>query len=148
MTGKFPLKIIKQDNKFRAATSFQEIQKRAKHIRQDLTYIESDYEILMTAIQKTLELAEKENSKRIDARFYWLIGDYILSFLSRVDSLGYYLLEQNTTIGKHLGVSKTTIYRILVLRRKIEAPVFIDPDVPWTKYIRKTSRPGNLPSVS
>ncbi|MCM8789361.1 MAG: hypothetical protein NC907_06200 [Candidatus Omnitrophica bacterium] len=134
---KLPLKIIKKDSKYKAITSIQELQSGVKNVRKNLTYIEDDYEILITTIRRILELLSKEKSGRIDARFYWLIGDYIISFLNRIDSLGYYIPEQNATIGKCTGVSETTIYRIVSLRKKIGNLSFIDPDIPWTKYLGK-----------
>jgi hypothetical protein len=134
MNVKFPIKIIIQDNKFRATTTLEQLNTRAKTISYDLNYIEIDYDSMVKTIQY---LFSQTHGKKINLRIYWLIGEHIDSFLNRLDRIGYYLVAQDLTIGKSLGISKSTIYRIRALRKKFENPVDIDPKMLWSDYLKK-----------
>ncbi len=131
MKDRFPLKILEQDNQFKATTSISQLQDKSRNIRQDLSYVELDYATLIKSLR---DIFHSKKSKKTDPRLYWLIGDYIFTFLRRIDQLGYYLVRHNQTLAKSMGISESSVKKILSFRRRCLNISLIDPAIPWAKY--------------
>lgn len=135
MKDKFPIKILisnHQKGRFKVTTSIDNISKSNINIRQELAYLESDYSVLMKTIQDTIALSSK--GKKTDPRLYWLIGEYINRFLERIDDMGYYLIKQNSTIARDIGVSESSIKKIVSFRNRFSKLSMVNPTIPWVKY--------------
>ncbi len=134
MKDRFPLRILEQDGRYKATTSVIELQSKSRRIRQDMGYIEFDYTVMVKAIRNIWKEARHRKGKKADPRTYWLVGEYMYLFLDRIDSLGYYLVNQNETLGKSIGFSETSVRRIIAFRRRFPDIVRVDPGVPWAEY--------------
>lgn len=135
MKDKFPIKILisnHQKGRFKVTTSIDNISKSNINIRQELAYLESDYSVLMKTIQDTIAFSSK--GKKTDPRLYWLIGEYINRFLERIDDMGYYLIKQNSTIARDIGVSESSIKKIVSFRNRFSKLSMVNPTIPWVKY--------------
>lgn len=132
MREKFPLRIIDQSNQFKAATSISKLKEKSGNIRQELSYLESDYTILIKTLRETM--SRYFGSKRLDPRFYWLVGDYVINFVKRIEDLGYYLLQQNQTLAKSMGISQSSLKKILSFRKRFPKISLVKPGIPWAKY--------------
>jgi len=131
MKEKFPIKIIlgkEQNRRFIAATSIDKFNGRTKNIRQELSYFELDYTIL------TKTICDLISSKSKDPRLYWLAGDSILNFLNRTDELGFYLERQNHTLARDIGISESSIKKIVSFRRRFPKLSTVNPSISWAKY--------------
>ncbi len=129
---KLPLIIVRQSDKLKATTSVDTLYDDRKKIRHDLDFIERDYTLLTKTI-KEIHSSSKLR-KKSDPRDYWLIGEYIISFLQRLDSLGFYLNKQNATIARDTSTSESSIEKILSFRRRFPSISSIDPAIPWSHY--------------
>ncbi len=133
MKSKFPVKIVKQNNQFRATTSISQLKEKTCNIRQDLSYIAIDYSVLISTIQVFLGLLNNSKCKK-NPRIFWVIGDYIIAFLKRMDQLGYYLVQQNTTLGKSIGISESSVEKVISFYKRFSNIKLIDPSISWAKY--------------
>mgnify|MGYP001087817623 CR=1 FL=1 len=132
MKEKYPLKIIRTENNiFKAATSINKFNDNTKNIRQELSFVEIDYTVTIESVHRLLGFSSK---KRVDTHLYWLIGNAILQFFERLSELGFYLIQQNQTIARDIGISKSSISRILSFRKRFPKVSMIDPTIPWAKY--------------
>ena len=133
---KFPLKIIKDKltGRYKAATSMGKLNDETKNIRQELSFIETDYMILLGDIRGLLSEAAMRSKKKADPRLYWLIGENIIRFIERLDDLGFYLLKQNITFAADIGISQSSITKIISFRKKISKISTLDPNISWSKY--------------
>jgi hypothetical protein len=136
MNEKFPLKIIKDkiNNKYKAATSFDKINDGTKNIKEELRYIESDYAILISNICQLFYRISMEPKKKTDPRLYWLIGDNLIRFIERIGDLGFYLLKQNKTFAADIGISESSVSRIILFRKRFLKISAIDANISWSKY--------------
>ena len=133
---KFPLKIVKDklNNRHKAATSIDKLNDETKNIQQELSFIETDYTILLSNILGLLSEAAMRSKKKADPRLYWLIGENIIRFIERLDDLGFYLLGQNKTFAAYIGISESSIGRIISFRKKFSKISSLDPKISWSKY--------------
>lgn len=133
MTGpKLPLIIVRHSGKLKATTSVDTLYNERKNIRHELDFIEKDYNLL-TKILKDIYSFTKLH-KKPDPRYFWLIGENIISFLRRLDSMGYYLVKQNATIARDISISESSLKKILSFRKRFLSVSSIDSTIPWSKY--------------
>ena len=133
---KFPLKIIKDKTtgRCKAATSIDKLNDETKNIRQELGFIETDYNVLLSCVKGLLSEAAMRTKKKTDPRLYWLIGENILRFIERLDDLGFYIVKQNKTFAADIGISQSSITKIISFRKKISKLSMLDPNISWSKY--------------
>jgi hypothetical protein len=132
MKEKSPIKIvISKENRFKATTSLDKIGDNSKNIRQELSYVEMDYTILMDTIHRFLAISSK---KKVDPRLFWLIGENIIRFFERLDEIGFYLMQQNRTLARDIGISESSTKKILSFRKRFSRISFINPAIHWAKY--------------
>ena len=62
------------------------------------------------------------------------MGDIIVRFLERIDDIGFYLLNQNRTLSRDIGVSETSIKKIVAFRKRFKKLSKVNPAIPWAKY--------------
>jgi len=136
MKEKFPLKIIKDkiNNKYKAATLIDKIDDDTKNIQEELKFIESDYTILVRNICGLLSEAAIRPKKKADPRLYWLIGENITGFIERLDDLGFYLLKQNKTFARDMGISESSVGKIISFRKRFLKISMLDTKISWSKY--------------
>ncbi|HAA84971.1 MAG TPA: hypothetical protein DCE14_01290 [Kosmotogaceae bacterium] len=134
MKDKLPVRILEQNGRIKVTTSVSQLNSKSGSIRQDMGYIEFDYSVTVKIIEDILKGIKENKGKRVDPRFYWLIGDLVLVFLSRIDSLGYYMVDQNDTLGKSVGLSGSSIRRIIAFRRRFSDIALVDPGIAWSEY--------------
>lgn len=134
MRDKFPLRIISEQNKnrFRATTSIDKLKVKHGNIRQELAFLEVDYSSLMKTIQDIIAVSSQ--SRRIDPRLYWLVGDSISRFLERIDDMGFYFVQQNKTLARDIGLSESSIKKIVSFRRRFSKLSMVSPEIPWARY--------------
>ena len=133
---KFPLKIIKDKltGRYKAATSIDKLNDETKNIRRELSFIETDYTILLGDIRGLLSEATMRSKKKADPRLYWLIGENIIRFIERLDDLGFYLLKQNITFAADIGISESSIGKIISFRKRFSKISMLDQKISWSKY--------------
>ena len=131
MRDKFPLRIIydQQKKQITFATSIDKLYKKSVNIRQELAYLEKDYSVLINSIRD----AVSAKSKKEDPRLYWLMGDIIVRFLERIDDIGFYRLNQNRTLSRDIGVSETSIKKIMAFRKRFKKLSKVNPAIPRGK---------------
>jgi hypothetical protein len=134
MKDKFPLNIMneKQKNRFVAATSINNLYNKSPNIRQELAYLENDYSFLIKSIRDTM--SQSLQTKKSDPRLYWLVGDSIVRFLERIEDIGFYLLNQNKTLSRDIGISENSIKKIISFRKRFIKLSTVNPTIPWVKY--------------
>lgn len=135
MKRTFPLCIIadpREQRRFMATTSLERLQGGPTNVAAELAYIETDYSAVIEAMRRCL--ATSGTRKQADPRTYWLIGEYILGFLSRVDDMGFYLAKQNGTFARDIDVSETSVEKIIAFRRRCTKLSQVRPDIPWSRY--------------
>jgi len=129
---KFPVKIVKHGASFKVTTSVDSVYENRRNIRHELDYIEHDYFALIKVLH---ELHSRSKiTQKSDPRSFWLIGEYVISFLQRLDSLGFYLVKQNATIARDISMSESSIEKILSFRKRFPFISLIDPAIPWSQY--------------
>jgi hypothetical protein len=132
MKEKSPIKImVSKENRFKATTSLDKIGDNSKNIRQELSYVETDYTILIDTIHRFLAVSSK---KKADPRLFWLIGENIFRFFERLDEIGFYLMQQNRTLARDIGISESSTKKILSFRKRFSRISLINPAIHWTKY--------------
>lgn len=133
---KFPLKIIKDKltGRYKAATSIDKLNDETKNIRRELSFIETDYTILLGDIRGLLSEAAMRSKKKADPRLYWLIGENIIRFIERLNDLGFYLLKQNITFAADIGISESSIGKIISFRKRFSKISMLDQKISWSKY--------------
>ena len=133
---KFPLKIIKDKltGRYKAATSIDKLNDETKNIRRELSFIETDYTILLGDIRGLLSEAAMRSKKKADPRLYWLIGENIIRFIERLNDLGFYLLKQNITFAAEIGISESSIGKIISFRKRFSKISMLDQKISWSKY--------------
>ena len=133
---KYPLKIIRDKitGRCKTATSIDKLDDETKNIRQELSFIETDYTILLSNIRGLLSEASVRSKKKADPRLYWLIGEHILRYLERIDDLGFYIVKQNKTLAADAGMSESSIGKIISFRKRFSKISMLDPEISWSKY--------------
>lgn len=134
MKDRLPVRILEQNGRIKATTSVSQLKSKSGSIRQDMGYIEFDYSVTTKVVENIWKGIQEHKGKKVDPRVYWLAGDYMLVFLRRIDSLGYYLVDQNETLGKSIGFSETSVRRIIAFRRRFPDIARVDPAISWVKY--------------
>lgn len=130
MREKFPLQIVRTKEQFKAVTSLHIVFDKSRDIRRELDYIEQDYTILVKTIRDIIAL----QGKRRDPRLYWLVGDSILRFLNRLDDIGFYLMHQNDTLERDIGMEGSVIRRIIAFRKRFPRISMVNSTISWSKY--------------
>lgn len=132
MKERSPIKIvISKENRFKATTSLDKIGDNSKNIRQELSYVETDYTILIDTIHRFLAISSK---KGVDPRLFWLIGENIIRFFERLDEIGFYLMQQNRTLARDIGISESSTKKIVSFRKRFSRISLINPAIHWAKY--------------
>lgn len=131
-TTKFPVKIVKDGGSLKVTTSVDSLYENRRNIRHELDYIQNDY-LSLTKVLRELH-SRSRTIQKSDPRTFWLIGDYVISFLQRLDSLGFYLVKQNETIARDISISESSIKKILSFRKRFPFISLVDPAIPWSQY--------------
>jgi len=115
-----------------AATPLDTSLSNVSQVQRTLENVAVDYEITIAA---AVQVREKlKNMKSKDARLYWHLGAFVQSFLSRLHARGFYLVQQNATLGTHLGMSASSIKKVLGFYRRFGSTDSLNPNIPWQHY--------------
>jgi hypothetical protein len=86
-------------------------------------------------VQECRELLKKSISeKRANSEVYWAIGESILKFMRSLENTPFYLRNQCTFFARDLGLSQTSIWKIIRFRKRFPEKDLIDPTIPWSLY--------------
>ncbi len=135
MKDKFPLRVLVGDEatgRFKVTTSIARVNQASQGIRSELAYLEDDYRILVKAVREGL--AAISPGAKIDPRLMWLVGDHITNFLARLDDIGFYLVRQNGTLARDMGVPALSIKKLVSFRKRYLRLSMVDPAIPWEEY--------------
>jgi hypothetical protein len=116
----------------KATTSVELALKGGKSLEAELSCIEIDYQAMLAAVRAALVSAGKGKSR--DPRAYWFAGKYLAEFMERLEAHGFYLVGKNTTPAAHLGMSASSVKRMIAFHGRYRDPFSIDPTVPLTAY--------------
>jgi hypothetical protein len=132
----YPLMLEVREQKGRhvvkATTSIERALEGGDSLQGDLRLVEVDYAVTLAAIKAALAAAGRGRTR--DLRAYWFAGKHLSDFLDRLESSGFYLVGKNTTPARHLGISSSSIWRMLSFYRHHPDPSTIDTSVPWSTY--------------
>ena len=78
--------------------------------------------------------ATMRSKKKADPRLYWLIGKNIIRFIERLDDLGFYIVKQNKTFAADIGMSESSIGKIISFRKRFSKISMLDQKISWSKY--------------
>lgn len=129
-----PIRIVNQNGQFKVSASLETFSYKKRKVLDDLKLIEVDYKATIMFIRELLKFEEKHKKPRKDPRTFWIIGNSIDSFIKRLESLGYYLVDQYKTFGVCIGVSYSSLKKIVYFYRRIPDINLIDPSISWQKY--------------
>ncbi len=134
MKDKSPIRILtgNQKDSFRVTTSIENISKRAINISQELSYLEEDYSLMIQIIKDMISLSSR--SRKTDPRLYWLVGDNIVRFLERIEDIGFYLIKQNSTFSRDIGISESLVKKIVSFRKRFSKLSMVNPTIPCARY--------------
>lgn len=135
MKEKFPVQISvgnEPSRRFKATTSIDKVREAPTDIHAQLAYLEEDYSILIDAVRSCLVAANRQ--RKVNPRLMWLAGDYLYNFLKRLDGFGFYLVRQNHTLARDVGISRASVEKVISFRRRFPRLSLIDPTIPWNKY--------------
>ncbi len=137
MTRRFPI-IVRMDNssdppRIRATTSVERLAQPSRGVERDLRAVELDYAVTLAAVREALTQAARPEHRH-DARAYWLAGSAILSLLDRLSENGFYLVRQNATLARDLGLAEVSVRKVVAFRRRFPRISDVDPSIPWAKY--------------
>jgi hypothetical protein len=116
----------------KATTSIERALTGDKSIEAELRFIEMDYQATLAAAHAALASAGTGLGR--DPRAYWLVGKYLADFMDRLEAHGFYLVDMNKTPARHLGMSESSIGKIIAFYRRYPDPRTIDLSVPWSTY--------------
>ena len=128
----------------KAAASIGRAFEGAKSLQAELRCIEIEYASVLAAASGALASAGKGRLR--DPRAFWFAGKYLCEFIGRLESNGFYLVEKNVTLAKHLAISRASVEKIMSFLRRYKDPLEIDTSVPWSAYrdnkehLRRTAR--------
>jgi len=137
MTRRFPI-IIRTDDKsgsprIRATTSVERLAQPSRGVERDLRAVELDYAVTLAAVKEALAQAARPEHRH-DPRAYWLAGGAILSLVDRMSENGFYLVRQNATLARDLGLAEVSVRKVVAFRRRFPRISDVDPSIPWAKY--------------
>jgi len=116
----------------KATTSIERALEEGKSLEAELRFVEMDYKASLAGAAAALASAGKGRYR--DPRAYWLAGKYLADFMDRLEGQGFYLVDVNETPARHLGLSETSIKRIISFYRRYPDPGRIDLSIPWSVY--------------
>lgn len=128
------LELKKKDRglQVQATTSVERALENAKSLQSELRCIELDYNITLAAVKQALASVEEDRFR--DPRAFWYAGKYLAEFIARLQSHGFYLVGKNTTPAEHLGISKSSVEKMMAFYHRYPDPYQIDISIPWSKY--------------
>ena len=128
------LELKKKDKglQVQATTSVERALENAKSLQAELRCIELDYNITLAAVKKALASVEEDRFR--DPRAFWYAGKYLVEFIARLQSHGFYLVGKNTTPAEHLGISRASVEKMMAFYNRYPDPYQIDISIPWSKY--------------
>jgi hypothetical protein len=116
----------------KATTSIERALEGGRSLEAELRFVEIDYRATLAGDGAALASAGRGRYR--DARAYWLAGKYLADFMDRLEAQGFYLVEMNETPARHLGVSKSSVYKAIAFYRRHPDPRKIDLSIPWSAY--------------
>ncbi len=131
----YPIRIFRGDNTerpFKISTAMEVMQNVSRNIQKELSFMEQDYAIVIETVKNILALCSKQRDK--SSRLYWRIGHELSGFLHRIDNLGFYLLNQNETFARDIGIGKSSVDKIIAFNKRFENIYWVDPSIQWGKY--------------
>ncbi|MEA3485687.1 MAG: hypothetical protein U9R03_03150 [Candidatus Aerophobetes bacterium] len=137
MKQRYPIQIQvmekdKGNTVFKVSLPVESILNSSDRLDELLSNVEKEY---TQTIQECKELLKKSTSeKRANSKVYWIIGDLILKFMRRLDHTPFYLRNQCAFFARDLGLSQTSIWKIIRFRKKILKKDLIDSTTPWSLY--------------
>ena len=128
------LELKKKDKglQVQATTSVERALENANSLQAELHCIELDYNITLAAVKQALASVEEERFR--DPRAFWYAGKYLVEFIARLQSHGFYLVGKNTTPAEHLGISRASVAKMMAFYNRYPDPYKIDISISWSKY--------------
>lgn len=124
----------------KATTSVDRVLDGARSLEEELRCIEIDYRTALAAAKEAL--ASAGTGRFRNARSYWFAGKYVAEFIDRLGSRGFYLVGKNKTPAEHLGISKSSVAKMIAFYRRYPDPFEIDVSTPWSVYRDNKERRG------
>lgn len=132
MTDRYPLAIAKAgpNGPFKASTTLDRLTATAPAAQREMAYIETDYTLAVEGASRALAASSRD----ADPRVYWLAGKALHDLLARISDLGFYLVHQNRTLARDLGISESSVGKLIAFCKRFPAVSLVDPSVPWSRY--------------
>lgn len=116
----------------RATTAIERALEHAGSLQAELRCIELDYQTTLAAVREAISSAGTGRYR--DPRAFWFAGRYLVEFITRLETHGFYLVEKNITPAKHLGISRASVEKMIAFYQRYPDPFKIDASVPWSAY--------------
>ena len=129
------IKVIERDegrSVFKASLPVESVLNPSGKVDEWLSNIEKKYTQTIYECRKILR--KPKSRKRIDPEVYWRVGDLILKFMKDLERTPFYLCRKYAFFARDLGLSETSIYKIVRFRKKYPDKRLIDPALPWNLY--------------
>ncbi|RLE07918.1 hypothetical protein DRZ78_02155 [Candidatus Aerophobetes bacterium] len=137
MRQRYPIQmqVVEKDSGnivFKASLPVESIFNSSSKFDELLAYVERKY---TQTIRECKELLKRSTfQKRANSKVYWIIGDSILKFMRSLEDTPFYLRNQCAFFARDLGLSQTSIWKIIRFRKKFPKKDLIDPTIPWSLY--------------
>jgi hypothetical protein len=116
----------------RATTSIERAFEGSESLQAELRCIEIDYQATLAAVKASL--ASVGSGKARDPRVYWFAGKWLAEFIERAEGHGFYVVGKNKTPAKHLGMSASSVGKMMAFYHRYPDPFRIDISVSWAIY--------------
>jgi hypothetical protein len=133
--NKIRINFISRGNRYLASISFTDFEALNKDLKIRLDKAGKVYERHLKKMKGLLKTRDnlKLKNKIITARFMWRIGNEIFLILEELNNIGLIVDDLYENLTRDLKVSKTTIKRLISLRRYFNDINELPPRLGWSK---------------
>ena len=136
MTTRYPVQIQtkREDGRLivKATTSIERIAQIRQNPDQELRAIELDCQLALVTAREAISFGS--NTRRRDPRAFWFAAKALREFLERLKDSGFYLVQQNDSLGAALEVSGVSVKKLLAFHKRFPDVRLVDPSISWKKY--------------
>lgn len=126
---------ISRGNKYLASVSFIDFDDFTEDLKNKLEKAARIYEKHIKIIKKLLIIRDNFKSTKnvLTSRFMWMMGDKIFVMIDELDKIGITIDCLYDNLTRDLNISRTTLKRLISLRRYFNNINELPPKLCWSK---------------